>query len=60
VKLRTERDEERKLFTPICIDVTLPVDSPEKYRQAILKTVNLCTVKKHVLGQPEFDVRLAN
>jgi len=60
VRLQAERDEEKRLFTPICIDVTLPVDFPEKYRQAILKTVNLCTVKKHIVGQPELDVRLAN
>jgi ribosomal protein S12 methylthiotransferase accessory factor len=60
VELRAERDAEKKLFTPVGIDITLPTDFPEKYRQAILKTVNLCTVKKHVLGQLDFDVRLAN
>jgi len=60
INLATERDEERKLFTPICIEVTLPQDFPEKYRNAILKSINSCPVKRHVLGQPEFDVRLAN
>ena len=60
VNLHAERDEEKRLFTPIGIDITLPADFPEKYRKAILKTANLCTVKKHIIGQPEFDVRLLN
>ncbi len=60
ISLATERDEEKKLFTPICIEITLPEGFPEKYRNAILKSVNSCPVKRHVLGQPEIDVRLAN
>ncbi len=60
VQLHAERDDAKKLFTPISIDITLPADFPEKYRNAIIKTANLCTVKKHILGQPEFDVRLVN
>lgn len=59
VRLQAERDPEKKLFTPIRIEVTLPDDFPEKYHNAILKTVNLCTVKKHVVGQPEFEVTIA-
>ncbi len=60
IQLHAERDEEKKLFSPIVIEITLPAGFPEKYRKAVLKTANLCTVKKHVVGQPEFDVRLAN
>ncbi len=60
VRLQAERDEEKKLFTPITIDVTLPRAFPEKYRKAMLKAVGLCTVKKHIVGQPECDVRLVN
>jgi putative redox protein len=60
VQLDAERDPEKKLFTPIQIAVTLPAAFPEKYRKAILKTANLCTVKKHIINTPEFEVVLAN
>ena len=60
VRLQAERDEAKKLFTPIKIAITLPEAFPEKYRKAILKTANLCTVKKHIINTPEFEVVLAN
>jgi len=59
VHLTAERDEEKKLFTPIRIAVTLPRDFPEKYAKAILRAVESCTVKKHVAGAPEFVVEIA-
>ncbi len=58
VNLKAERDPEKKLFTPIRIEVTLPQEFPEKYQKAILRTANLCTVKKHIITAPEFDVVL--
>jgi len=58
VRLQAERDPEKKLFTPIRIEVTLPAGFPEKYHKAILRTANLCTVKKHIMTAPEFDVVL--
>ena len=56
IHLQAERDPEKKLFTPIRIEISLPVDFPEKYHKAILRTANLCTVKKHIMTAPEFDV----
>jgi len=58
VTLDTERDPESKMFKKIRIDVTLPAEFPEKYRDSILRSVNLCAVKKHILSAPEFDVRV--
>jgi len=58
VNLKAERDPEKKLFTPIRIEVALPKEFPEKYQKAILRTANLCTVKKHIVTAPEFDVVL--
>lgn len=60
VRLQAERDAEKKLFTPIRIELTLPVDFPEKYNRAILRAVDLCTVKKHVINTPEFEVVLVD
>ena len=60
VRLRTEKDPEKKLYTPIEIAITLPAGFPEKYRNAILNTANLCTVKKHIITPPKFDIVLTN
>lgn len=60
VRLQAERDAEKKLFTPITIEVSLPQGFPDKYRNAILRTANLCTVKKHIITPPEFSVTLVN
>ena len=38
------------------IDIMLPPGFPEKYRNAIVKTAELCTVKKVILDPPEFVI----
>ena len=58
VRLHSELDPEEKRYPKISIDVALPNDFPEKYRKAIWRTANLCTVKKHILTPPEFDITL--
>jgi ribosomal protein S12 methylthiotransferase accessory factor len=60
VRLRAERDAEKKLYRMVRIEVTLPAGFPDKYRNAVLRTANLCTVKKHIATPPEFDVVLAD
>lgn len=60
VRLRTERNPETKLFSPIRIEVAIPRGFPEKYRKAILTTASLCAVKKHLITPPQFDVTLVD
>ena len=43
----------------IRIDVTLPPAFPEKYRQAILRAIDLCTVKRHLVEPPAVEVALS-
>jgi uncharacterized OsmC-like protein len=58
VRLRAQRDPEKKLFTPIRIEVLCPKDFPEKSKERLLKAVNRCTVKRHIITPPEFEVAL--
>lgn len=51
----TAEDGKRRLAT-VSIDIDLPPDFPEKYRNAIVKTAELCTVKKVVMDPPEFVI----
>lgn len=39
--------------------LTLPAGFPDKYRDALVRSVELCTVKKHILDPPAFSVRVA-
>lgn len=58
VRLVSEFNPEEKCYPNIFIDVTLPGGFPEKYRKAIWRSANLCTVKKHILNPPDFDITL--
>jgi len=51
-----EFDQETRLIGRILLDIQLPKEFPEKYKEALVNTANLCAVKKHLLHPPEFDV----
>ncbi len=38
------------------LDIQLPPDFPEKYKDAVIKSAELCAVKKHLETPPEFEV----
>jgi len=57
--LEPVRDESRKRVATIRVDVTAPEGFPEKYRGALLRAVDQCAVKKHLIEPPEFEVELA-
>ena len=57
--MRTRRDDEMKMIDKISIEVRLPADFPEKYKPAIIRAVDLCTVKKHIVQAPEFETYTA-
>ncbi len=39
------------------LEVQLPPDFPEKYREAVLKVADQCSVKRAIAAQPEFTLR---
>lgn len=47
---------ETHLVNDISIDIQLPSDFPEKYRNAVVSSANLCTVKKHLANPPKLEV----
>jgi putative redox protein len=59
LSLAAERDSERKKVVLVRIDVSLPVEFPEKYRAAIVHAVEQCSVKKHLLHPPAFDITVS-
>jgi len=56
VIMKTERDPQKKMIIRVTITVQLPPDFPEKYKNAVIKAINLCAVKKHIEDPPSFEV----
>jgi len=56
VTLEVIRDEERKRVGKIRLEIRLPEGFPEKYRQAIVRAVDQCAVKRHIMEPPEFEI----
>jgi putative redox protein len=40
----------------IKIDIRLPEDFPEEYKNAVIKSAELCKVKKTIASPPVFEV----
>jgi ribosomal protein S12 methylthiotransferase accessory factor len=58
VTMTTERGEVSKMIDKISIAVAPPSGFPEKYRAALVKSVDHCTVKAHMMRPPQFEVSL--
>ncbi len=50
-------NHQKKLIDKINIDIKLPESFPEKYREAVIKAADLCTVKKHIASPPFIEVK---
>ena len=55
---KTLRDQEKKMITSITIDIEVPLDFPEKYRNSLIRVVDLCSVKKHIIDAPSFEINV--
>ena len=56
--LNIEKDPVSKMVGKIEIQIQLPPDFPEKYKEAAIKAAEQCTVKKHLLKPPVINVHL--
>lgn len=54
VAMSAEKNESLRLYDEIKISLTLPKGFPEKYRNAIIRAVDLCAVKKHIEADLNF------
>jgi putative redox protein len=51
-----ERDDETHMVTGVAIRIELPKDFPDKYKDPLIRAVDLCTVKKHIMNPPKFTI----
>lgn len=50
------KNPETKMIDDVILNLTLPKDFPEKYKGAIVRAIDLCTVKKHMITPPNFSI----
>jgi putative redox protein len=51
-----EYNPETRLIGKINLEIKLPADFPEKYKDAVVNAANLCAVKKHLHNPPDISV----
>lgn len=54
--LRTTRNKETGLIGLVEIEIQVPVDFPDEYREAVVRAASHCAVKKHLANPPEFAI----
>jgi ribosomal protein S12 methylthiotransferase accessory factor len=53
---RTHTDPRTRMSVKVDLEIQVPEDFPEKYRDSLVRSAELCAVKKHLEFPPEFDV----
>lgn len=59
VVMSYDYDKEAHLVTGVTLEIKLPEGFPDKYRAAIIRTVEQCTVKRHLDHPPAFEIHAA-
>ena len=56
ITMSPQRNPDTGMVSHITLTLNLPPEFPDKYREAVVNAVNLCSVKKHLLSPPEIEV----
>jgi putative redox protein len=49
-----EFDEKKNMVERLHINLKAPPGFPERYKKAVVRVMDLCSVKKHIMNPPEF------
>ena len=58
ITMKYEWDKELKKYPQIDLEVKLPEGFPEKYNDAIIRAIDQCVVKKHIMEPPDITVKI--
>lgn len=56
LRMLCDFDPMAKRFTKMTLDLTLPEGFPKKYISSIIRSMDMCAVKRHIIEPPEFEV----
>lgn len=51
-----EWDEKKQGIEKLHIELKVPPGFPDQYKKAVVRAMDLCTVKKHIIHPPEFVI----
>lgn len=54
---KTARDSQTRKINKISLEIQVPPDFPEQYKDAVIRAADLCAVKKIIQQPPEFDIK---
>jgi putative redox protein len=54
---KMETDPNTHMVKNVSLDIHLPKDFPQKYTAALIKSAELCTVKRHLENPPKFKIQ---
>jgi putative redox protein len=53
---RDQRDPASGMVTRVDLEIQVPPEFPEKYRESLVRSAELCAVKKHIEQPPAFQI----
>jgi len=53
---RVHNDPETRMISKVDLEIQVPPDFPEKYHDSLIRSADLCAVKKHLENPPQFEV----
>jgi putative redox protein len=53
---RAHSDPFTRMISKVDLEIQVPPDFPEKYRPSLVRSAELCAVKKHLETPPQFEV----
>lgn len=56
IRLDFDRNESKHLVETVRIRISLPPEFPKKYKKAVARAAEMCTVKRNILDPPDFKV----
>lgn len=54
---RMDVDRATGMISKVYLDIKLPADFPEKYKDAVIRSADQCAVKKHLAHPPAFEIK---
>jgi len=56
IVLKLDKDKETHIINKINIEIQVPKEFPDNYKNAVIKSAGLCAVKKHLDKPPKIDI----
>ncbi len=53
---RIEHNRMSGMVETLALEIQVPPDFPEKYRDSLIRSAELCAVKKHIEKPPKFEI----